>query len=144
MALGTHPIIAVYSGDVNHATSKSSTLNQQILQGPANSLVSSLNPSTSGKSVTLTASLQGVAGLVPTGAVTFKDGGTVLTAPTSSRLPARASITCAAESGIASPTSNTRPGQTLPSASFTPGATAPASAFASVSDPSPKAKRMKL
>ena len=78
LALGTHPIIAVYSGDVNHATSKSSTLNQQILQGTANTLTSSLNPSTSGKSVTFTASLQGVAGLVPTGTVTFKDGGTVL------------------------------------------------------------------
>ncbi len=78
LALGTHPIIAVYSGDANHTTSKSSTLNQQILQGTTISLGSSLNPSTAGKSVTFNASLQGVAGLVPTGTVTFKDGGTVL------------------------------------------------------------------
>ena len=82
LALGTHPIIAVYSGDVNHATSKSSTLNQQVLQATTISLGSSLNPSTTGKTVTFTVSLQGVAGLVPSGTVTFKDGGTVLTVAT--------------------------------------------------------------
>ncbi|WP_213804807.1 Ig-like domain repeat protein [Granulicella sp. dw_53] len=78
LVLGNHTIVAVYSGDANQATSSSPAFTQQVLQATAISITSSVNPSIAGKIVTFTAVLPGATGVVPTGTVTFRDGGTVL------------------------------------------------------------------
>jgi hypothetical protein len=79
LVLGGHSITAIYSGDTNNSTSTSATLTQQVnLIASSTALVSSLNPSTLGQSVTFTAT---VTGSSPTGTVQFKDGGTNLGAP---------------------------------------------------------------
>jgi hypothetical protein len=75
LAVGSHPITAVYSGDADDATSTSPPVNQVVnAVGPgatSTTLLSSLNPSLVGQSVTFTAT---VAGTSPTGSVTFFDG----------------------------------------------------------------------
>jgi len=75
LTVASHPITAVYSGDANNATSTSPVVNQVVNPLPAGStttaLSSSLNPSTSGQSVTFTAA---VTGATPTGTVQFFDG----------------------------------------------------------------------
>jgi Bacterial Ig-like domain (group 3) len=79
---GTHPITAVYSGDVNNATSTSPLVNQVVNAAPpgatTTAVISSLNPSVFGQSVTFTAT---VTGNSPTGTVQFKDGAGTLGAP---------------------------------------------------------------
>lgn len=72
LAVGTHPITAVYSGDTANAASTSLVLSQ-VVQAAAGTLAlaSSLNPSTVGQSVTFTAT---IAGNAPTGTVTFYEG----------------------------------------------------------------------
>jgi hypothetical protein len=70
---GTHSIAATYSGGVGNNASTSTVLSQVVNKATSTStLVSSKNPSTVGVSVTLTATVVGVA---PTGSVNFKDGG---------------------------------------------------------------------
>ncbi len=72
LATGTHSIVANYSGDAGNAASTSAALSQVVKAAASGTvLASSLNPSTSGASVTFTASVTGVA---PTGSVNFKDG----------------------------------------------------------------------
>jgi hypothetical protein len=73
LSVGAHAITASYSGDSFHATSASTQLAETIEQIATVSLASSLNPSTSGKLVTFTATVSGSAGLA-TGSVTFKEG----------------------------------------------------------------------
>jgi len=75
LALGAHPITAVYSGDANNAPSTSPVLNQ-LVNAPTGgatttALSSSLNPSRLGQSVTFTAT---VSGSSPTGSVQFFNG----------------------------------------------------------------------
>jgi prepilin-type N-terminal cleavage/methylation domain-containing protein len=76
LSVASHTITAVYSGDANFNTSTSSSLTQIVNKaGTTVNLISSQNPSSSGQSITFTASV------TPTGAtgtVTFKDGGTTL------------------------------------------------------------------
>ena len=75
---GTASIIASYSGDANYKAANSNTLKQVVKQYPTSTaLVSSLNPSTYGQAVTLTATVSS-AGPTPTGKVTFKNGSTSL------------------------------------------------------------------
>ncbi|MBF0567445.1 MAG: Ig-like domain repeat protein [Nitrospirae bacterium] len=77
LSVTTHSITAVYAGDSNNTTSTSSVLSQVVnAASSTTTLTSSLNPSTYGASVTFTAT---VAGVSPTGNVTFKDGTTTLT-----------------------------------------------------------------
>jgi hypothetical protein len=75
LAVGVHSIVASYSGDANNLTSASAPLSQVInASSPLPStttLVSSLNPSTVGASVTFTAT---VSDSSPTGTVAFMDG----------------------------------------------------------------------
>jgi hypothetical protein len=81
LTAGTHSITAVYGGDVNYSVSTSSTLSQVVAAGSTTvAVVSSLNPSTFGTSVTFTAtvSAQAPATGTATGTVTFKDGSTAL------------------------------------------------------------------
>jgi hypothetical protein len=80
LGVGTHPVTAVYSGDVNNTASTSNLLNQVVnstgLATTTTSLVSSLNPSLVGQSVTFTATVNG--GASPTGTVQFNDGAAAL------------------------------------------------------------------
>lgn len=75
LALGNHAITAGYPGDTNNLASTSSVLTQIVVMcHPTATLVSSLNPSSVGKSVTFTAT---VSPTVPDGEiVTFYDGAT--------------------------------------------------------------------
>jgi hypothetical protein len=82
LAVGTHPISAVYGGDANNTGSTSATVNQ-VVNAPAatpttTGIVSSLDPSMLGQSVTFTATVSGNA---PTGTVQFKDGAANLGSP---------------------------------------------------------------
>lgn len=75
LAAGVHSIVANYSGDAGNLASASAPLSQVVNASPlpptTTALVSSLNPSTVGASVTFTAT---VSGSSPTGTVAFKDG----------------------------------------------------------------------
>jgi hypothetical protein len=78
LALGGHSLTAVYSGSGQFLTSTSSVLTQDVDKAATTTaVVSSLNPSTYGKSVTFTATVTSSFG-TPTGTVTFKNGSTVL------------------------------------------------------------------
>lgn len=78
LAMGTHLISAAYSGDSNYIGSTSPTLSQIVnLATTTTVLVSSANPSISGKSVSFTATVSSTEG-TPTGKVEFLDGTTVL------------------------------------------------------------------
>lgn len=83
LKLGTHPITARYTATQNFGAAATSPLNQiiQTSAGMATStmLASNINPATAGQSITFTADVVTVGqSLVPTGAVTFLDGSTVL------------------------------------------------------------------
>ncbi len=76
LALGTHPISAVYAGTSSIGGSTSNTVNQVVATATSTTtLTSSVNPSTPGQSVTFTATVTASAG-TPTGTVTFNDGTT--------------------------------------------------------------------
>ena len=77
LAVGTHSITAVYSGDASNNGSTSSALSQVVHgAGSTTSIGTSLNPSTAGTSVTFTATVTATA---PTGTVNFKDGASSIT-----------------------------------------------------------------
>jgi hypothetical protein len=81
LAVGGHTISVVYAGDTNFAASTIPSLTQTVNKdGTASTVVSSLNPSVFGQSVTFTATVSAAApgAGTPTGTVTFKDGGTTL------------------------------------------------------------------
>ena len=75
LAIGSHSITAVYSGDSNYNTSTSSKLTQAVKQGSSVSISSSTNPAPSGAPVTFTAVVTPSAA---TGTVTFYDSSTSL------------------------------------------------------------------
>jgi len=85
LPMGNHAISAIYSGDTFTAGSTSGLLTETVNLRPVSlSLLSSLNPSVVGASVTLTGSVED-AGLTNfscpasiTGTITFSDGGSVL------------------------------------------------------------------
>ena len=78
LAVGTHPITAVYGGDSNYSASTSATLTQTVVANSSTTAIaSSINPSAVGQAVTFTATVTGSGG-TPTGSVTFKDGATTL------------------------------------------------------------------
>jgi hypothetical protein len=79
LAAGTHSITAVYSGTSNFTGSTSNTLSQVVTAQTATTtkLVSSINPSVSGKPVSFTASVSSLAG-TPTGKIEFLNGKTIL------------------------------------------------------------------
>jgi hypothetical protein len=71
---GPHSITAVYGSDDSFNGSTSSPVAQTVNKaGTTTGLVSSINPSVFGQSVTFTATVTSTAG-TPTGTVTFKDG----------------------------------------------------------------------
>jgi streptogramin lyase len=72
LAVASHSITALYSGDAGDTGSTSTALTQVVNQDTTNTVVtSSLNPSKTGQSVTLTATVTPSAA---TGTVTFMDG----------------------------------------------------------------------
>ncbi|MGH9909628.1 MAG: Ig-like domain repeat protein, partial [Nitrososphaerales archaeon] len=81
LAVGSHSITAVYSGNVNFKTSTSPVLTQTVntssLAASSTTVSSNVNPSASGQSVTFTATVTGSGG-TPTGTVTFRDGTTAI------------------------------------------------------------------
>jgi sugar lactone lactonase YvrE len=78
LPVGTLTITASYDGDTTHLKSKSSALTQVVDQATSTTVVvSSLNPSTMGKVVKFTATVTSPT-TIPTGTVTFMDGGTAL------------------------------------------------------------------
>lgn len=78
LALGTHPITAVYGGDSNFTGSTSSpALSQAVRSATTTTVGSSLTPSTYGQPVVFTATVTGSGGTL-TGSVTFLDGTTTL------------------------------------------------------------------
>ena len=78
LAFGAHTLIAVYSGDTNHAISSSAPITEQIVQTAIVTLASNVNPSISGAIVNLSTRVVGAGSLVPTGNVTFSDGAVIL------------------------------------------------------------------
>jgi len=81
LTMGQHTIVAIYQGDAANSTSTSTSLQQNVLPATAVALTSNHNPGVAGASVTFTSTVSGQ-GAVPTGAVTFHDGATVLGAGT--------------------------------------------------------------
>jgi len=76
---GSHTISAVYNGSANDLTSTSSILTQTVQRVTSTTAIaSSLNPSTSGKAVTFTATVTSEYGGSVSGTVTFKNGATTL------------------------------------------------------------------
>jgi N-acetylneuraminic acid mutarotase len=76
---GTNSITAVYTGDANFAGSTSTAVSQVVNKASTTTtLTSSLNPSTYGQSVTLTATVSGQFGGIATGTMTFSNGSTSL------------------------------------------------------------------
>jgi len=79
LPVGTSSITAAYSGDANYLTSTSAALSQIVNQAAsATAVVSSLNPSTAGQPVTLTATINPVGPPTPTGTVVFLSNGTAI------------------------------------------------------------------
>jgi hypothetical protein len=85
--VGTHVLTAVYSGDTTHLGSASAPVTVTVLPvatptkaQTVTMLTSTMDPATSGQSVTFTANVAAAGGSVaaPTGVVTFLDGVTVL------------------------------------------------------------------
>jgi hypothetical protein len=83
-AVGTHVLTAAYSGDPTHLPSTSAAVTVVVLPvakaQTVTMLTSSLDPATSGQSVTFTANVVAAGSPVaaPTGVVSFLDGSTVL------------------------------------------------------------------
>jgi hypothetical protein len=76
---GSHSLTASYSGDAVFLTSVSPAMIRVVKQvTPTVTVGSNLNPSTVGQAVTLTATVGGIKGIVPTGTVNFKQGATVI------------------------------------------------------------------
>ena len=85
LAPGSHSLTAVYSGSATFAASTSAVVNHVVNAGNSStSLTSTPNPSTTGQTVTLTATVSAVppATGTPTGTVTFRDGAAVLSTVT--------------------------------------------------------------
>lgn len=81
LSVATHPIVATYSGDASFQTSISPTFNQVVNQATTtSSLTSSPSASVFGQSVLLTTTVTpaNAGSVIPTGTVTFRDGGTAL------------------------------------------------------------------
>jgi hypothetical protein len=79
LVAATHPITAVYSGDLNFTGATSTVINQLVNKAPTVESVFSTPPTgaTVGSSVTFT-TLVNTGMLIPTGSVTFMDGATTL------------------------------------------------------------------
>ncbi|MGH9599713.1 MAG: Ig-like domain repeat protein, partial [Terracidiphilus sp.] len=82
LGVGVHSVTATYNNakDATHFGSTSAALAQTVNEQTATTLQTSQNPSTTGQSVTFTATvaISGGGGVTPDGSVTFTDGANVL------------------------------------------------------------------
>lgn len=81
LAIGTHPITAIYSGALDITGSISSVLNQVVnSSNTLTTLTSSSNPTPYGEAVTFNVNVSSIApGVsIPTGTITFKDSATTI------------------------------------------------------------------
>ncbi|MGI4758859.1 MAG: beta strand repeat-containing protein, partial [Janthinobacterium lividum] len=78
LTFGHHALFAAYAGSEIHASSTSVVVDESVRQQAVVAVASSLNPSNSGQAITFTATMQNIAGLLPTGTVTFTDNGVPL------------------------------------------------------------------
>lgn len=79
LTVATHSITADYSGNATFAASASTVLHQVVTKAASKTtLVSSANPSTSGETVTFTATVKSTTTGTPAGTVNFMDGTTKL------------------------------------------------------------------
>ena len=100
LAAGTHSITAVYSGDTSFTSSTSNAVSQVVNQASTTTgLVSSVNPSTLGESVTFTATVAPQFSGTPAGTVTFKSGTKTL-----GSMPLSGGVAALATSSLASGT----------------------------------------
>jgi hypothetical protein len=78
--VGTFPITATYTGDLNFAPATGSISVTVMAASTAATLTSSLNPATAGQTVTFTATVTGASssGVPPAGSISFSDGATAL------------------------------------------------------------------
>lgn len=78
LAVGTHSLLASFSGDTNYAASDSNALKEIVQQTTTSvGLSTTASPTLIGKMASFTARVTSATG-VPTGSVTFKDGNAVL------------------------------------------------------------------
>ena len=78
LAVASHNITAVYSGDTLHVGGTSNIVSQLVNLVPTTtSVATSLSPSSYGQSITFTASVAGIIG-IPTGTITFEDSGNII------------------------------------------------------------------
>jgi hypothetical protein len=79
LTAGSHQIRATYGGDPTFATSTSAAITQVVSKyATTTSMVSGINPSIYGQSVTLTATVVSQGPNIPTGNVVFRNGSTTL------------------------------------------------------------------
>jgi Bacterial Ig-like domain (group 3)/Glycosyl Hydrolase Family 88 len=79
LAVGSHPLTAIYNGNPNFTASASAVLNFVTSKAAiSTAVVSSLNPSKTGSAVTFTATVKSSTTGIPAGSATFKDGTTIL------------------------------------------------------------------
>ena len=78
LPFGVHAVTAIYVGDANHASATSMSVRQSMIYKAVVAITAAPNPAYTGQDAALTATVGSINGLVPTGTVTFQDGGTVL------------------------------------------------------------------
>jgi large repetitive protein len=98
LAVGSHTVTAVYSGNPTYATSTSAPVTQAVTMGSTTSVVAaSVTPSVSGQTVTYTATVSAVAPAsgTRTGTVAFQDGGVVIAVCAAKAVAVIGTATCA-------------------------------------------------
>src|SRR5580700_10783411 len=98
LAVGSHTVTAVYSGNATYATSTSAPVTQVVTMGSTTTVVAaSVNPSVSGQTVTYTATVSAVAPAsgTRTGTVAFQDGGVVIAGCGAKAVAVAGTATCA-------------------------------------------------
>ena len=98
LAVGSHTVTAVYSGNATYATSTSAAVTQVVNIGSTTTIVApSVNPSVSGQTVTYTATVSAVAPAsgTRTGTVAFQDGGVVIAGCGAKAVAVAGTATCA-------------------------------------------------
>ena len=98
LAVGSHSVTAVYSGNPTYATSTSAPVTQMVTVGSTTTVVAaSVNPSVSGQTVTYTATVSSVAPAsgTRTGTVAFQDGGVVIASCAAKAVAVNGTATCA-------------------------------------------------
>jgi hypothetical protein len=98
LAVGSHTVTAVYSGNPTYATSTSAPVTQVVTMGSTTTVVAaSVTPSVSGQTVTYTATVSAVAPAsgTRTGTVAFQDGGVVIAVCAAKAVAVIGTATCA-------------------------------------------------